>query len=332
MVLGTSSCGWLHVAHGLRLFSEFPIAEARPISLRENDDHAMCGSGDVVVRRGRKSDLPQPLTREWLVRNSNGISVATGSFGTVIYSYCGSTAWKPLSTSQGDPDEIIVSRGTSISTVRFNHTILHAFVPHLLALNGHHFLHASCVVLNDRAFLFSGESGAGKSTLAAGFAARGATVYSEDVIRIYAKPQSVPVVYPSYPGARLRSNSFLLPPEKRVARSGRFGLPKYRLYGELDLASQPEVEVAAVFSLGSSRQTRPDFRRLQLTGAIRPMLRASFLAALPRHVRSQTALSHVVALLRAVPAYEVRYRRSPEHFEGVVSGILDFAFRQAPRS
>jgi hypothetical protein len=53
----------------------------------------------------------------------------------------------------------------------------------LLELHGHCVLHASAVVLKDRAIAFMGPSGCGKSSLAAALCTRGAPLLSDDVLR-----------------------------------------------------------------------------------------------------------------------------------------------------
>jgi hypothetical protein len=58
----------------------------------------------------------------------------------------------------------------------------------LLELHGYCVLHASAVVLRQRAIAFMGPSGCGKSSLAAALCALGAPLISDDVLRIEASP------------------------------------------------------------------------------------------------------------------------------------------------
>ena len=55
-----------------------------------------------------------------------------------------------------------------------------ALAPKLLSLKGHFVVHASAVLVHDKAQVIAGESGAGKTTLARGFGGAGASVLSED--------------------------------------------------------------------------------------------------------------------------------------------------------
>ncbi len=93
---------------------------------------------------------------------------------------------------------------TGPATVR--HLLLDHVVPHILALDGSLVLHASAVVAGAGAVAFVGPSGAGKSSLAAGFVAGGATLVSDDFIRLVEAGRGFAAV-PTYPGVRLWPDS-----------------------------------------------------------------------------------------------------------------------------
>ena len=314
----------MHAAHGYAVIADFPIMEAIPTRLAED---AAPTTQELRLKKVKRSQMPQPAKREWLVRESGGISVAHGAYGTVIRSYCGSFAWDSTTahSEQLTPlDPIVVSRGPSISTTRFNHSVLHGFVPQLLALRGEVVLHATCVLIDGRAFLFAGASGMGKSTLAAGFASLGLTVFSEDVVRVQVEEGAPPQAHQSYPGARLRGNSFLLPTEKRTNVLGRFGLPKHRVYVGESAMLRPPATLGGAFFLGSGRTVTPRFTPISPMHAMKPYLQSSFIQALPKETRSRDAFSRTIKLATAIPAYELRYRRSPAHFDALLANIVAF--------
>ena len=127
---------------------------------------------------------------------------------------------------------------------------------------------------------------------------------------------------PSYPGARLRGNSFLLPKEKRTNAAGRFGLPKFRVYtGERTLAREP-VPVAAVYFLRSGRTLSPKFAQLSPISAIKPFLKSSFIAALPKSERAREVFIRTTRLVSALPAFELRYRREAAHFDCLLDALI----------
>jgi hypothetical protein len=76
----------------------------------------------------------------------------------------------------------------------------------LLRLRGIVCLHASAVVLGDKAVAFVGPAGAGKSTTAAAFARTGCPVLSDDIVAIIAKDQAF-YVLPAYPHLSLWPDS-----------------------------------------------------------------------------------------------------------------------------
>jgi len=322
---------WVHAAHGYAITADFPITEAMPTLLVGD---ATLNELALRLKKVKRTQIPVPSKREWLVRESGGISVAHGAYGTVIRSYCGSFAWDPTTVENErlkSVAPIFISRGPSISTTRFNHSVLHGFVPQLLALRGEVVLHATCVLVDGRAFLFAGASGMGKSTLAAGFARLGLTVFSEDVVRVQVETGVPPLAHPSYPGARLRGNSFLLPSDKRTNALGRFGLPKHRVYVAASGVMQPPAALGAAFFLGNGRTVTPRYMPISQMQAMKPFLQSSFIQALPKETRSRDAFARTIKLAASIPAYELRYRRSHEHFDSLLTNIVAFV-RALPRA
>lgn len=279
----------------------------------------------IRLRRTTRRQLPVPARTEWIVRQHGGLSIAHGPWGFLLISYCGSVAWAQASTGvPGITGELFIARGPSISTSRFNHTVLHSFLPQWMALRGEVLLHATCVVADGLAFLFAGESTMGKSTLAAGFVAEGLDVFADDVVRVECRDGAAPQVWRSYPGVRLRGNSFLLPPAQRLRRVGRYGLPKHRIYPATGALQTSPAPVAAAFFLGRGRQVAARFEPLSPLQALTPFLRASFLQALPPATRSRDAFLRTTQLAAAIPAISLSYRRSPIHFQALLADILGY--------
>jgi len=316
---------WRMDAHGFAFDSNFPLTDGGAFRRDKARHPATLQVADYSLLKLSGESVKPPARPRWLVRNAGGISVAGVAAGTLFESYCGSRA-----LALSDSTTVLVSRGRHISTARFNHTILHSFLPQILSARGETMLHATCVILDGRAFVFAGASGMGKSTLAAGFAARGATVFSEDILRVERTPSGYYVAHRSYPGARLRANSFLLPADKRSNQPGRFGLPKHRVYvTETDTVAEP-IPVGAIFFLRSGRTVSPRFSAIRPLQAIRPLLKSSFLQALPKESRSREAFLRMSSLAAAVPAFELRYKRSPIHFDRLVESIREFAVNVPP--
>ncbi len=316
---------WVHHAHGLRIVADFQISEGQAV--RCDGEVHRSRAGDVVLRKVSAKRLPIPTRGEWNVRNSGGISVALGHYGTLLHSYCGSAALIPPDVVDVENAEILVSRGKSISTTRFNHTILHAFIPQILALRDEVVLHSTSVIIDGRCYLFAGDSGMGKSTLAAGFARLGHTIFSEDIARLEFAHQRRPVAFPSYPGVRLRGNSFLLPADLRTNEVGRFGLPKFRVNAETSIAQELPTPVHAIFFLRLGTTLRPKIVRLSPMQAIKPYLKASFLLAFPKATRARIAFAQTVKLASAIPAFSLSYKRSAPHFGELLETLVESAKR-----
>lgn len=310
----------MHHAHGCRIIADFEIEEGhgKLATARARAPKP----GDITLRKVPAAKLPIPKRGQWIVKNAGGMSVAAGDYGTLLQSYCGSNALIPP-PGTSSPDQVIqISRGKSISTSRFNHTILHAFIPQLMALRNDVVLHTTSVVIDGQCYLFAGDSGMGKSTLAAGFANEGYTIYSEDIARIEFDPAGQPCAHPSYPGVRLRGNSFLLPDDRRTNAQGRFGLPKFRVNVSTSTVSQPARPVRAIFFLRRGTTVGPRISRLTPMQAIRPILKSSFLQSLPKETRSRESFTRAIAIAKSIPSYELRYKRSSAHFRNFVAQLL----------
>lgn len=286
----------------------------------------------LCVRPARRAEMPQPLPHEWLLkpRSSGGLALARGPWGLLMASYCGSRAWVPAAGSPAagsqPSTELVVARGPSISTERFQHTLWHAFVPNWLVLRGDAVLHAACAVVDGRAFLMVGESTGGKSTLAAGLALRGVSVLADDVTRLSADAGGEGwAAWPGVPGVRLRGNSFLLPPEQRRSEPGPYGLPKLRLYPPASCAHPPvPVPVAGVLLLARARQVQPAFVRQSGLQALNPLLAAQFSQAAAAAGQNRQVFAQAVQLAAALPVWEMRYRRSAVHFEALLDSLIGF--------
>lgn len=296
-------------AHGLVLASPWAFAQCQPIP-----DEAPV---DLLLERGGRRSL-RPT--QWQVNDPSHLSVASDPAGVYLFSYCGSRAFLPYHLER-PAARAQVWRGAAISRERFEHTVLHAFLPNLIAVLGHVVLHAASVVIAGRAWLFAGESGIGKSTLAAGFARLGRPVLAEDIVRLDWQDGRA-VTFPSYRTARLRPSSFLLPSDLRRARAGRFGLPKHQIpLAPLD-PMQP-VPLGGLLLLGRSRQTLPTIEPLMPVAALPSVLGVSFLQGLPPAVRSREAIERAARILRTIPVFRLRYRRSAGHFPDLLDRLCE---------
>ncbi|MFN3628896.1 MAG: hypothetical protein ACK4XK_02375 [Casimicrobiaceae bacterium] len=309
---------YTYLAHGLSLSSAWPLAWLHAIDCAD-------GAPDVSLVRLRPEQVWTPRPRDFVVRDSGHLSVAMAGNRVALWAYCGTKAqFERLSGAQGL--RIGVYRPRGLPSDRFEHSLLHVILPNALAASGITVLHAAAVVVRGQAFLFAGESGMGKSTLAAGLAARGYTVLGEDIARVEWRAGQM-VTYASYPGARLRSNSFLLEAQGVRVRSGRFGLPKHRVHPEATPATPDPFPVAGVFMLMRSRQVGPVASRLKLAEALPHLLQSAFLQTLPRASRAQEAIERSMRILRSCPIQALSYRRSASDFDAMLERLITLLAR-----
>ena len=300
-------------AHGLTVSSAWPLAWLHTVE-------SAAGPANITFRRLRPAQLWTPHEREFVVRDPGHLSVALDGNRVALWSYCGAKAqFERARVANGLC--IDVYRPPGLSRERFEHTLLHAFLPNALVASGECVLHAASVVVCGKAYLFAGESGMGKSTLAAGLAGRGLAVLSEDIARLDWHGTQL-ATYASYPGARLRSNSFLLGAHGVEVRPGRFGLPKHHVHKSATPATRDPFPVAGLFILGRSRQRGPAVERLGLAEALRQVLQSSFLQTLPVESRSREAIERSMRILRSCPVDALAYRRAPEYFDRLLDQLI----------
>lgn len=173
--------------------------------LRESGTNEPC---DLHVAMRGASDVPRPIADEAIWYESpyrdRGAPLLTiwrrGS--SYLFSYCEGTtflidesgarveAWWDAPLTDADAADYLLG------------SVL-AFV---LRLRGMVPLHASAVVIGDRAVLFAGSAGAGKSSTAAAFAVLGYPILSDDIVCVSDSQSSV-LAYPSHPRVSVWSDS-----------------------------------------------------------------------------------------------------------------------------
>jgi hypothetical protein len=114
-------------------------------------------------------------------------------------------------------------------------------------------LHASSVLIGDKAVAISGASGVGKSTLAAALTRRGHALVSDDICVIDLSARGGPVVRPAFPRVKLWQDSLdAIGVESQGLSANRLGQPKYYLrFSEAANFRKEAVPLKAVYLLGS---------------------------------------------------------------------------------
>lgn len=184
--------------HGLLLRSEHPL----PALLG-----ASAGEPDVDVKLHEA--LPDPADSSVVVY----ASAADHDVGLVVrrdgprltFRYEDGSAFDVALAAHPIRIDAVIGRGQTVDDlVAYLYGPVLGFV---LRARGTLALHASAIVVNDRAVLFVGGHGAGKSTLAAALAQRGTGVLSDDLVALTASPTGEMLAHPAMTHLRVWPSS-----------------------------------------------------------------------------------------------------------------------------
>lgn len=174
-----------YTAYGLHLVSNLSLPEMNPVE----------GSGvDVTIAVKRVARLPAPLPR---LDDDPRLSMRE----RYVYST------EDLRFTVAGGREIIIEALPHIDERVIQQALLGPVLGVLLFQRGHLVLHASAVVVNEKAVVFVGEKGQGKSTTAAAFFARGHKILADDVVVLDFDQGPRPLIFPGVPQLRLWPDS-----------------------------------------------------------------------------------------------------------------------------
>ena len=186
------------------------------------------------------------------------------------------------------------------------HRIVSSAVCTLLAMRSDLALHASAVVVEERAVLFCGPSGRGKSTLALALGEAGKEVLSEDGVSISIGPEG-PIAFPGARGIRVRS-------------VGPDGSRRTDLVPDPAPREPPPCPIAAVVLLGERGEAL----------AVEPLEAARSLALLTPNLTHSggreaiaTAFGRLARLLHTVPVFRAFLPEDLDSLPSAAAGLLD---------
>jgi hypothetical protein len=150
--------------------------------------------------------------------------------------------------------EILIQRNKEATVKDVKSILLTTIVGVLLNQRGFYPIHASAVVHNNNAIIFSGIPGSGKSTLAANFAKNGYKVITDDIASIKLV-KNKPYLVPAFPSLRLWQDSILSLDIKKLPFARiREGIQKMRVVYNDWFAKEPH-QIKTVFVIKSSNST-----------------------------------------------------------------------------
>jgi hypothetical protein len=320
-------------AYGLALQCNVPIP-----GLREDFEKRAV---DVQLTLG---SIPSELV---IARNSCGgrhylsPEVAEGRPALEVYQLQGGRFFQ---LEYADDTKFVVdAEGCSIwatwpDTATLEDTVIYLLGPILgfvLRLRGVTCLHASAVVIQDRAVAFVGPSGAGKSSIAAAFAQRGHAVLSDDVVALSDRGDSF-LVQPAYPRVRLW-------PESVEALFGSpDALPRLtptwdKRFLELSAPARfpaTPLPLAAVYILGERRSPSApvSIHGIAERTALMELVSNTYTSYLLNSAQRAQEFELLGRLLEHVPLNALNAEADLKHFEPTCRAIIDHFSKMQARS
>jgi len=214
-------------------------------------------------------------------------------------------------------------------------TIRHLFLDQVLPRLFAHFysysvFHASCISVKGKGICFLADSGWGKSTMAAGFAAAGHTILTDDCLCIVNESGLVSGI-PAYRGVRLLPDSM----EKlgdSFARNGG-AVAEYTSKKRISLRGQvcgiPDALPVKAFFLLTSPKDIEDCASVEIcpvggAQAMKEMLKNSFCLDVHDGQWQKEHFKRVASLVTSgLPIYSLGYLRNYKRLPEVVRGITD---------
>jgi hypothetical protein len=200
-------------------------------------------------------------------------------------------------------------------------------LPLLWTYDGTPVLHASCVVIDGKAYGFLGRSGRGKSTLAAAFARYGHAFLTDDGMVIEADGNGVQV-RPYLASIRLLPDSCgaLLGEENVDVDEDDDWAPKARIPASAMIPHAADAApLAAIYLLDEPKSDCVAFAPLSVPAGVDALLQHSFLLDSHDKARVRTHFKAMAELAESCPMFALDYPRDFSRLEGTVAAIAAHA-------
>lgn len=211
-----------------------------------------------------------------------------------------------------------------VSDATTNHLYLNQVLPLVLGKLGKLVFHGSAVEIGDHAVAFMAESGRGKSTLAAGFAAGGHRLFTDDSLMIDACGDHFAVA-PSHPSIRLWADSEaeLIPRGLVPAQSLPFtSKSRFMASDSIVFCSLPKPLKRAYF-LGDGSATAVKFERLSGAEATVEWVKHSFLLDVEDKALLTAHFNRVARLAQEPINYRLDYPRRFEDLATLRQAVIE---------
>ncbi len=325
--------------YGLGFVSNRPIPGIPPTKIPSVDIHLYLGNLpdwhqeiDTSIQEPWytsefKDESGEPALRVFKINSGNHFCFSYSDGTRFVLDVAGENVWAIWSQSLTLEDTATYLLGPIMGFV--------------LQLRGSISLHASAIVMGDKAVALVGPAGSGKSTTAAAFADRGYRVLAEDVVTLDDRGDSF-LVLPAYPCIRLwpASVTALYGPNARLPKlTPNWDKCYLDLNPERYQFGDSPVSLGGIYLLGERKDdpTAPFVSPVPRSAALISLIAHTYTSYLMDKKMRARGFDLISRVLAEVPVRQVTPHTDSSHLEKLCTTIvrdfesLEFAYQQTRR-
>jgi hypothetical protein len=297
--------------------------------------HTRAGSEEIGIQFHPPQALPDPSRSGPWIHQINESAPQKKIWFSIFrraenyllrFDCCGDFLVKPGAQTIECTPTLIADRHT------LQHILINQVIPRMLSQLGETVLHASAISLRDEGITaaFMGESGTGKSTLAAWFCRKGASLLSDDCLRIVLDGGHSALAIPSYPTIRIWGDSrdkLVSDIEPKPSPINHSYNDKLQFLDEdlpFEYCDSP-APLTAIILLNPQDNQRKNIELIKVSqkNALGKMISNCFRLDVEDRSILESEFRKLTELAVAVPAFEIKYPKNWDALEDIHSLVLD---------
>lgn len=185
-------------------------------------------------------------------------------------------------------------------------------------------IHASAVLIDGKAVLFTGMSGSGKSTTATAFHKNGYTFLSDDISAIKFDEKQNPVLYPSFSNIKLWEDAMMkLSLENSKKIKIRQEIEKFSINIDMEKKIERPIPVIALYRMDISNQPHHYFEELLPFEKFQFVLKSIFRSRIRRGLNNPQLFKFGELLAKKIKVKRFYRPKRGFDFDGLINKVLN---------